>query len=76
MNPWNKHDLKVIELDEKIILLKKEFDKENGTDIKDYNQRLNKFLNRKLKKESDLILKEHFFLTLISLIVQNRKIYK
>lgn len=76
MNLWNRHDLKIMELDDKIILLKEEFDKRNGIDIENYSKKLNSFLNRKLKKESDLILKRHFFLTLFPLVVQNRKVYK
>lgn len=66
---WNQHDLKVMELDDKIVSLKEEFDKKYGTKIRDYPKRLNRFLDRKLKKESDDILKEHMFLTLVSLNV-------
>jgi len=76
MNLWNQHDLKVIELDEKIILLKEDFDKKHGTDIENYSQKLNRFLDRRLKKESDLILKRHFFLTIFPLVIQNRRVYK
>ncbi len=65
-----------MELDDKMILLKEEFDKKNGRDIKDYSKKLNNFLNRKLKKESNLILKRHLFLSLFPLAIQNRKVYK
>jgi len=74
MNFWNKHELDVMELDDKMILLKEEFDKKLGIDTKDYSKKLNGFLNRRLKKESDLILKRHMFLTLFPLIIQNGKI--
>jgi len=76
MNLWNQHDLKVMETREKMVLLKEDFDKKHGTDIEDYSQKLNLFLDRRLKKESDLILKRHFFLTLFSLVNLNRKVYK
>jgi len=69
-------DLKFMEFDDKLILLKEEFDKKKGTNIKNYSKKLNNFLNRKLKKESDLILKRHFFLCLFPLVIQNRKVYK
>ena len=76
MNLWNQHDLKVMETREKIILLKEEFDKKHGTNIENYSKKFNKFLNRQLKKESDLILKRHFFMTIFSLFFQKRKVYK
>ncbi|UZE94110.1 MAG: hypothetical protein IB618_00845 [Candidatus Pacearchaeota archaeon] len=76
MNLWNQHDLKVMETREKAILLKEEFDKKHGINIKDYSQKLNRFLDRRLKQESDLILKRHLFLTIFSLASLNRKIYK
>jgi len=76
MNLWNQHDLIVMDTREKMILLKEEFDKKNKIDIENYSQKLNRFLNEKLKEESDLILKRHFFLTLFPLAVQKRNIYK
>ncbi len=76
MNLWNKQDLRVMKLDDKIVLFKEEFDKKNGTDIENYSRKLNNFLNRKLKKESDLILKGHLFLSLFPLVQYNRKVYK
>lgn len=76
MNFWNQHDLEVMEMREKIILLKEKFDKKHGKDIKNYPQELNRFLDRKLKKESDLILKRHMLVTIFSLEIQNRKVYK
>ena len=75
MNLWNQQDFMVMEMKEKMILLKEAFDKKHGIDIKDYSQKLNRFLDRKLKRESDLILKRHIILT-ISPLVQNRKVYK
>ena len=76
MNLWNQHDLNVMETREKMVLLKESFDKKHGTDIENYSQKLNGFLDRILKKESDLILKRCFFLTIFPLVIQNRKVYK
>lgn len=68
MNLWNQHDLKLMETREKMVLLKEEFDKKHGTNIKNYSQKLNRFLDRRLKKESDLILKRHIFMTIFPLV--------
>jgi len=76
MNFWNQHDLAVIDMREKIILLKEEFDKKHNENIKNYSQKFNRFLDRRLKKESDLILKKQVSMTLFSLAIQNRKVYK
>jgi len=76
MNLWNQHDLKVMETREKIVLLKEEFDIKNGTEIENYSQKFNRFLDRRLKKESNLILKRHFFLTIFALASINQKVYK
>ena len=76
MNFWNQHDLAIIDMREKIILLKEEFDKKHNENIKNYSQKFNRFLDRRLKKESDLILKKQVSMTLFSLAIQNRKVYK
>ncbi|MBS3093806.1 hypothetical protein J4456_04480 [Candidatus Pacearchaeota archaeon] len=74
MNFWNKHDLIVMNTREKIILLKEEFNKKNGNDIENYNKRLNSFLDRKLKKQSEIILKQQILLSMFFLYSQNRKV--
>ena len=74
MNFWNQHDLQVMELMDKISLLKEEFDIKHGKDIDNYNQKFNRFLDEKLKKEANLILKRQVFMTTFSLINQNRNI--
>ena len=71
---WNEHDLKVVEMREKIIYLTSQFDQDNGTEIPDYHIRLNQFLDRHLKKESDSLLKEHFDLTVSTLFSQKQNI--
>lgn len=71
---WQQNDLKAVEMREKIIELTDEFNKKKGTDIENYNQKLNRFLNNKLRKMSNLILAEHFFMTLFSLKTPNRNI--
>ena len=76
MNFWNQHDLAIIDMREKIIELKEEFDKKHNENIKNYSQKFNRFLDRRLKKESDLILKKQVSMTLFSLAIQNRKVYK
>lgn len=72
MNIWNQHDLKVMDMREKIILLKEKFDKKHKKDDKYYSQKFNRFLDRRLKKESNLILKRQVFITLFSLASHNR----
>jgi hypothetical protein len=76
MNFWNQHDLTIMEIRENAISLKEEFDKKKGTNIKNYSKKLNLFLDKRLKKESDLILKRHMFMVFLSLAFLNRKIYK
>jgi len=74
MNFWNQHDLFVMDTREKIVLLKEEFDKKNGIEIKDYHKKLNNFLDRKLKKQSELIFKQQLILPLFFLYLQKRKV--
>jgi len=74
MNLWNQHDLIVMDTQDKIILLKEEFDKKNGLHIENYHKRLNNFLDRKLKKQSEIILKQQLFLPVFFLYSQNRKV--
>lgn len=62
MNFWNQHDLEVMNTQEKIILLKEKFDKKNNKEDENYCQKLNQFLNRNLKRESDLIIKTGVFI--------------
>ena len=71
---WQENDLKVVELREKIIELTSEFDKKNGTEIEEYNSKLHKFINYRLKKVSNSILSEHFFITINSLKIANSNI--
>jgi len=74
MNLWNQHDLFVMDTREKMVLLKEEFDKKNGIEIKDYHKKLNNFLDRKLKKQSELIFKQQLILPLFFLYLQKRKV--
>ena len=74
MNFWNQHDLFVMDTREKMVLLKEEFDKKNGVEIKDYHKKLNNFLDRKLKKQSELIFKQQLILPLFFLYLQKRKV--
>ena len=76
MNVWNELDLEVLDMRDKIMILTEEFNAKNGEQIENYNQRLNKFLDRKLKKESDLIFRKQIFLTISSMAILNRKVYK
>ena len=71
---WRENDLKVVEMREKIIEFTNEFNKKKGTGIRNYNQKLNRFLNRRLRKMSDLILAEHLFMTISSLKIPNTNI--
>jgi len=71
---WRENDLKVVEMREKIIELTEEFNTKKGTDIENYHQKLNNFLNRRLKKMSDLILVEHLFMSITSIKVTSRNI--
>jgi hypothetical protein len=73
MNVWNQLDLDTMKMRERIIELTEEFDSNQKNKIGDYNQKLNKFLNRKLKKESDLLIKRQVFLTLFSLEISKSK---
>ncbi|MGA2130122.1 MAG: hypothetical protein ABSG05_00705 [Candidatus Pacearchaeota archaeon] len=66
---WKENDLKVVEMREKIIELTNEFDKKYGIDIPNYQKKLDKFLNKKLRKESDEIFAEQIFMTLSPLVV-------
>ena len=74
MNLWNKHDLLVMDTREKMVLLKEEFDKKNGVNIENYHQRLNNFLDRKLKKQSKIIMQQQLFLSFFFLYSQYRKV--
>lgn len=71
---WQENDLKVVDMREKIIELTDEFNKKKGTNIENYNQKLNRFLDRRLRKQSDLIVAEQIFMTIFSLKVPNRNI--
>ncbi len=71
---WQENDLKIVEMREKIIELTDEFNNKKGMNIKYYNQKLNRFLNRKLRKISDIIFAEQVFMTLFSLKMPNRNI--
>lgn len=71
---WGENDLKVVELREKIIELTDKFNQKNSTDIKDYSQKLNRFLDKRLRKISDIIFAEQVFMTISSLKTPNRKV--
>lgn len=71
MTSWFENDLKVLKLREKIILLTEEFNEKYGSDIESYDKKLDAFLKRKLKKESDLILREQLILTISPLILDH-----
>lgn len=58
MISWFENDLKLVEIEFKMKELKKEFDKDNNEESKDYNKRLNLFLRRKLKGETKEIFRE------------------
>jgi hypothetical protein len=71
---WQENDLKVVEMREKIIELTKEFNNKEGTNTKNYNKKLNRFLDKRLRKISDIIFTEQVFMTLFSLKMPNRNI--
>lgn len=71
---WRENDLKVSEMREKIIELTEKFNEKNGTEILSYQKKLNLFLDRKLKKESNILLAEHFSLTISGLNSLSRKV--
>jgi len=71
---WRENDLKVVELRERIIDLTEEFNQKKSKNIKNYHQKLNRFLNRRLRKMSDLIFAEHLLLSVTSLKTINRNI--
>lgn len=71
---WQENDLKVVEMRERIIELTNEFNTKKGTEIENYHQKLNLFLNRKLKKRSNVILAEHFYMSITSLKIPNSNI--
>jgi len=74
MKFWNDHDLEIIDLRENIIDLTEEFEKKFGEDIENYNKKLDFYLKRRLKKQSNLILKTSVLMTTSSLVIQNRNI--
>ena len=58
---WIENDMKVDELRKKMILLKQEFEEKNKCkDIKDYDDKLEKYINRRLKQEFTALLHEQF----------------
>lgn len=67
MNNWNNLDLEVAQIRENIILLTEEFDKINGKGIEDYNKKLNRFLNTKLRNKSESILQKQLSFSLFYL---------
>ncbi len=67
MNIWNKQDLALMELDDKILTLKEMFDKKKGTDVENYAKKLNSFINRNLAKESEIIFKRHLFISVVGI---------
>ena len=71
---WRENDLKVVEMREKIIELTDEFNKKYGTNIQNYSKRLNRFLNKKLRKSSDIIFAEQIFMMNSSLEMPNRNL--
>ena len=65
---WIENDIKVNELRRKMILLKQEFDEKNkGKDIKNYDDRLEKYIDRRLKQEFTTLLHEQFSIITSSL---------
>lgn len=71
---WRENDLKVVEMREKIIELTNEFNQKNGTEISNYNKKLNRFLDNQLRKNSDLIFAEQIFMTISSIKIPSRKV--
>ncbi|MEK6952769.1 MAG: hypothetical protein AABX29_07175 [Nanoarchaeota archaeon] len=71
---WRENDLKVSEMRKKIIELTDEFNKKKGTNIKNYSHKLNRFLDKKLRKSSDFIFAEQMFMTISSLKMPNQNI--
>ena len=76
MNVWNNLDLEALDMRDRIILLTEEFNAKHGESVNDYNQKLNRFIDKKLKRESDLLFRKQFFVTTLSLGILNRKVYK
>ena len=59
---------------ERMVLLKEEFDEKYGVNVENYHRRLNNFLDRKLKKQSEMILKQQLFLSIFFLYSQYHKV--
>ena len=57
MKFWNAHDLAVVDLREKIIILTDEFENKFGKNTENYNRKLDSYLNRRLKQQANFILK-------------------
>lgn len=71
---WRENDLKVVEMREKIIEFTNEFNNKKGTEIPNYSQKLNRFLDRRLRKFSDRIFAEQIVMTISSLKTPNQKV--
>ena len=55
MNFWKVHDLALIRLRRKTIILMEEFEKNHKVSEKNYNKKLNRFINRKLGKSINIL---------------------
>jgi len=64
---WNENDLKIVDIREKIILLTNTFNEKFGKDINNYHKKLEKYIDKRLKKDSTILLKEQMFMKLTSL---------
>ena len=64
MDSWLKNDLKVVGLELRMLELKKEFDERHNQSEENYDAKLRAFLSRKLKHETEEVLREQFVLIL------------
>jgi len=74
MKFWNAHDLMVVDFREKIIILTKEFENKYGKNVENYNKKLDSYLKKRLKKQTNFILRTSVLMTAKPLILQNRNI--
>ncbi|MBR9704645.1 hypothetical protein GOV12_04485 [Candidatus Pacearchaeota archaeon] len=67
MKTWRDNDNEVIDLWEKAVSLKREFNKKHAPNTPNYFKKLEKYIDNKLKKESASIIKEQVLMTYFSL---------
>jgi hypothetical protein len=74
MNYQQITKLAITDLREKVIGLTEEFDTRNKLGMKNYSQRLDNFLKRRIGNVADKILVEQIFISMNSLKLQNSNI--